>query len=39
MAFEVVSVGVSTGFVKHPEWGETAAPHYIIKLGERVTLV
>ena len=39
MAFEVVSVGISTGFSKHPEWGEPDCSHYPIVLGERVTLV
>lgn len=24
--------------VWHPEWGETAVPHYVIELGERVEL-
>ena len=23
----------------HPEWGETAVPHYVIELGERVEIV
>lgn len=23
---------------RHPEWGETAVPHYVIELGERVEL-
>lgn len=39
MAFEVVSVGISSGYSRHPEWGEPDCTHYTIVLGERVTLV
>ena len=38
MAFEVRSVGISSGFAKHPEWGEPTTTHYVIVLGERVAL-
>lgn len=39
MAFEVRSVGILSGFAKHPEWGEPTGSHYVIVLDERVELV
>lgn len=38
MFFICARILIKEGSPKHPEWGEPATMHYVIKLGERVNL-